>query len=390
MSRSLAVRVTILLFCTVVASLENPQVDVFGGFFGQVAADVGGFLDKSVMPEINKGVDFLRTTAAPELAKVVSDGADFIQDKVNPEIDKAFAFVDKQLLPQVGKAASKGLATVHGALPPEVQKALADTANFVEKGVVPELEKAAAAGVNFVEQSVVPEVGKVVKFVGESIAPVVGKAVADAAGLVYDNLPPEFQTALKDAAAFFETYIAPELEKVVQWIIDNPSTASSIGFAASTVMFPGWIIGPALAATGFRSHIDKGSFAASWQSSFPHVPSGSYFAEFQSAGAGGYGEAIVQWRARGLGAAILAAQILRHRHDFVSLLRSFVDFILYCDLGKSSVLRDVCVPCNSPLILFPPADVVCKKAQERAWVGGTSLVLSHVSQHHETLTRTRP
>ncbi|KAL8386969.1 hypothetical protein RB595_010257 [Gaeumannomyces hyphopodioides] len=363
--RSLATHVAILIFCAVVASLEHPQVDVFGGFFAQVAADVGGFLDKSVMPEINKGVDFLKTKAAPELAKAVSDGADFIQDKINPEIDKAFAFVDKQLLPQVGKAASEGLAAVHGALPPEVQKALADAATFVEKDAVPELEKAAAAGVNFVEQNIAPEVGKAVNFVGENIVPVVGKTIADAAGLVYDNLPPEAQTALTDIAAFLKTDIAPELEKVIQWTIDNPSAAGSIGFAASMLLFPGWITGPALAATGFRSHIVKGSLAANWQSSLPDVPAGSYFAELQSAGARGYGEGIVQWRARGLGTAILAAHILRHRHNIVGLSRSVVDSILYCDLGESPVLRDVCVPCNSPIVLFPPADVLCNATQER-------------------------
>ncbi|KAL8413316.1 hypothetical protein RB594_004799 [Gaeumannomyces avenae] len=357
--RSLATRVVILIFCTVVASLEQQKVDVFGGFFARVTADVGGFLDKAVLPEINKGVDFLKTKAAPEMAKAVSGGADFIQDKVNPEIDKAFAFVDEQLLPQVGKVASEGLAAVHGALPPGVQKAFADAATFVQDEVVPELEKVASAGIGFVEQYVAPEIEKAVKFAEENMAPVVGKKIADAADLVYDNLPLEVQAALTDIAAFFEANVAPELEKAIQWAIDNPAAAGSIGFATSSVMSPGWLTGPALTAAGFRPHVGKGSLAANWQSSFPYVPAGSRFAEYQSAGAGGYGERIVQRKVRGLGAAILVTQILHHRHDLVGLTRSFVDSILYCHLGESPALRDVCVRCNSPLVLFPLADVFC-------------------------------
>ncbi|KLU82957.1 hypothetical protein MAPG_02024 [Magnaporthiopsis poae ATCC 64411] len=363
--RSLAMRVVILVLCAIAASHEHAQVDFFGGFFAQVAADVGGFVGKSIVPEINKGVGFLKTKAVPELAKVVSDGADFIQDKVNPELDKAFAFVDKLLLPQVSKAASESLGAVHGVLPPEVQKALADAGIFVEKNIVPELERAASAGINFVEENIIPELGRAVKFAEENIAPVVGKTLANASGLVFDTLPPELQRALTEVAAFFETDIAPEIEKVIQWTIDNPSAAGSVGLAASMVMFPGWATGPALSALGFRSHVVKGSLAANWQSGFPHVPAGSHFAELQSAGAGGYGEAIVQRRARGLGAAFLAAQTLRHRHDLVDLSRSLVDSILYCDLGGSHSLRDACVPCNSPLLLFSPGDMACDGVKER-------------------------
>ncbi|KXH50306.1 hypothetical protein CSAL01_09262 [Colletotrichum salicis] len=87
------------------------------------------------------------------------------------------------------------------------------------------------------------------------------------------------------------------LKKAIDWMRENPGTTASYGLSASSLAVlaaPALVAAPALGLAGFGSQgIVAGSAAAGIQAGIGNVVAPSLFATLQSAGAAGYGAAVV-------------------------------------------------------------------------------------------------
>ncbi|PWI64363.1 hypothetical protein PCL_10532 [Purpureocillium lilacinum] len=94
----------------------------------------------------------------------------------------------------------------------------------------------------------------------------------------------------------------------VKWAVSHPGTAATCGTAGLGMVLavaPAAVATPALGALGFGTGgIVGGSWAAATHSTIGSAVSPSLFATLQSAGAGGYGLAVVYPTIQGIGAAI--------------------------------------------------------------------------------------
>ncbi|KAJ4268698.1 hypothetical protein NW762_002765 [Fusarium torreyae] len=88
----------------------------------------------------------------------------------------------------------------------------------------------------------------------------------------------------------------------------NPGSAAAMGAGLAVVAAPAFVASPALAAAGFGANgIVGGSVAAGAQSVIGNVVAPGVFATLQSAGAGGYGVAVVHGIVQGAGVIATAA-----------------------------------------------------------------------------------
>ncbi|KAL2884165.1 hypothetical protein SGCOL_000103 [Colletotrichum sp. CLE4] len=87
------------------------------------------------------------------------------------------------------------------------------------------------------------------------------------------------------------------LKKAIDWMRENPGTTTCYGLSASSLAVlaaPALVAAPALGLAGFGSQgIVAGSAAAGIQAGIGNVVAPSLFATLQSAGAAGYGAAVV-------------------------------------------------------------------------------------------------
>ncbi|KAI1097311.1 hypothetical protein F4804DRAFT_327962 [Jackrogersella minutella] len=106
------------------------------------------------------------------------------------------------------------------------------------------------------------------------------------------------------------TEVAQHLAK---WTAENPKSATMYGIAGTAIIVPGAFSAPALGVIGFGANVMPGSIAAGAQAGIGNVAAGSLFATLQSAGAHGYGAAIVNAAVQAGGAATAGATFLRAR-----------------------------------------------------------------------------
>ncbi|KAJ0305520.1 hypothetical protein COL516b_005215 [Colletotrichum fioriniae] len=87
------------------------------------------------------------------------------------------------------------------------------------------------------------------------------------------------------------------LRKAADWVRENPGTTVCYGVSAGSLVVlaaPALVVAPALGLAGFGSQgIVAGSAAAGFQAGIGNVVAPSLFATLQSAGAAGYGAAVV-------------------------------------------------------------------------------------------------
>ncbi|KXH29271.1 hypothetical protein CSIM01_00999 [Colletotrichum simmondsii] len=87
------------------------------------------------------------------------------------------------------------------------------------------------------------------------------------------------------------------LRKAAEWVRENPGTTVCYGVSAGSLVVlaaPALVAAPALGLAGFSSQgIVAGSAAAGIQAGIGNVVAPSLFATLQSAGAAGYGAAVV-------------------------------------------------------------------------------------------------
>jgi len=120
---------------------------------------------------------------------------------------------------------------------------------------------------------------------------------------------------LSEAGRIASTYAQPITSKAIEKALEsgskfakvatdhvgkNPATTSSTvigvvtaGVGLTVLAVPALVSVPCLAAVGFGSNIAAVSFASVWQGFIGNVATGSLFSILQSAGAGGYGLAMV-------------------------------------------------------------------------------------------------
>ncbi|KUJ08283.1 uncharacterized protein LY89DRAFT_691162 [Mollisia scopiformis] len=104
----------------------------------------------------------------------------------------------------------------------------------------------------------------------------------------------KFSPALATLSDFGREKLVPKLDEAGQWIQAHPGGTAVIAGAGLITMYPGLVTTPAFWILGFGSEgVGAGTAASLAHSSIGDVAAGSVFATLQSAGAAGYGVAIV-------------------------------------------------------------------------------------------------
>ncbi|KAK1656456.1 hypothetical protein BDP81DRAFT_389231 [Colletotrichum phormii] len=110
-----------------------------------------------------------------------------------------------------------------------------------------------------------------------------------------DTEPPPDES--RDDESGDESDEPSRLKKAIDWMRENPGTTACYGLSASSLAVlaaPALVAAPALGLAGFGSQgIVAGSAAAGIQAGIGNVVAPSLFATLQSAGAAGYGAAVV-------------------------------------------------------------------------------------------------
>jgi len=125
------------------------------------------------------------------------------------------------------------------------------------------------------------------------------------------NIPEHLTSAAEKAKVVASETLVPAAGQAAAWVAKNPGTAATCGVAGGALVVvaaPALVAGPALAGLGFGAQgIAANSVAAGIQSGIGNAVAPSLFATLQSAGAAGYGAAVVNGVVQAGGAAVALA-----------------------------------------------------------------------------------